>query len=109
VGGSYDYDVVIVGGGIAGLTAAAYLCNSGYQVVVCEKEKKVGGLVNSFNYKGFTFDGGIRAIENSGIVMPMLRQLGLHIDFVDNLFLLVSKKKSSGLFQKIALRIIRHY
>jgi phytoene dehydrogenase-like protein len=79
------YDAVIVGGGIAGLTAAAYLCNSGYQVVVCEKEKKVGGLVNSFHYKGFTFDGGIRAIENSGIVMPMLRQLGLHIDFVDNL------------------------
>jgi phytoene dehydrogenase-like protein len=78
------FDVVIVGGGIAGLTAACYLCKYGYNVMVCEKEKKVGGLVTSFNYKGFTFDGGIRALENSGIVMPMLRQLGLNIDFVKN-------------------------
>lgn len=78
------YDVVVVGGGIAGLTSAAYLSKAGYRVLVCEKEKKVGGLVNSFDFKGFTFDGGIRAIENSGIVMPMLRQLGLEVEFVKN-------------------------
>ncbi|MFO7636683.1 MAG: NAD(P)/FAD-dependent oxidoreductase [Clostridia bacterium] len=78
------YDAAIVGGGIAGLTAAAYLSNAGYKVIVLEKEKNIGGLVNSFQYKGFTFDGGIRAIENSGIVEPMLRQLGIHIDFVRN-------------------------
>jgi len=78
------YDAVIVGGGIAGLTAAAYLCTSGYRVLVCEKENKVGGLVNSFTFKGFTFDGGIRAIENSGIMMPMLRQLGVDVNFVKN-------------------------
>ena len=59
-----SYDVVIAGGGIAGLTSAAFLCKAGYKVLICEKESKVGGLVNSFDYKGFTFDGGIRAIEN---------------------------------------------
>lgn len=80
-----EYDVIIVGGGMAGLTSAAYLSKAGCKVLLCEKEKKVGGLVNSFDYKGFTFDGGIRAIENSGIVFPMLRQLGLEIDFVRNI------------------------
>lgn len=79
-----DYDVVIVGAGMAGLTSAAYLSKAGYRVLLCEKEKKVGGLVNCFDYHGFTFDGGIRAIENSGIVFPMLRQLGLNIDFAGN-------------------------
>jgi len=79
-----NYDVIIVGGGIAGLTSAAYLSKAGYKVLVCEKQRKIGGLVNSFDYKGFTFDGGIRAIENSGIVFPMLRQLGLEMDFVRN-------------------------
>jgi len=78
------YDAIITGGGIAGLTAAAYLCKAGRSVVLCEKEEKLGGLVNSFDYKGFSFDGGIRAIENSGIVLPMLRQLGIDIDFIKN-------------------------
>ena len=70
-------DVLIVGGGMAGLTAAAYLSKAGLKVLLCEKEKQTGGLVNSFEYKGFVFDGGIRAIEDSGIVSSMLRQLGL--------------------------------
>ena len=76
------YDVIIVGAGIAGLTAAAYSAKAGLKVLVCEKEEKTGGLVNSFEYKGFVFDGGIRAIENSGIVLPMLRQLGVAVDFL---------------------------
>ncbi len=76
------YDVIVVGAGMAGLTAAAYIARAGLKVLLCEKEKKTGGLVNSFEYKGFVFDGGIRAIENSGIVAPMLSQLGLQIDFL---------------------------
>ena len=76
------YDVIVIGGGIAGLTATAYLSKGNKKVLLCEKESEVGGLVSSFEYKGFTFDGGIRAMENSGIVLPMLRQLGLDIPFV---------------------------
>ncbi len=75
-------DVLIVGAGMAGLTAAAYLSRAGLKVLLCEKESKTGGLVNSFEYKGFVFDGGIRAIENSGIVVPMLRQLGVEVEFL---------------------------
>ncbi len=70
---------------MAGLTAAAYLAKAGLKVLLCEKEKRTGGLVNSFEYKGFVFDGGIRAIENSGIVFPMLRQLGIEVDFLPSL------------------------
>jgi phytoene dehydrogenase-like protein len=75
-------DVLIVGGGMAGLTAAAYLARAGLKVRLCEKEKRTGGLVNSFEHKGFVFDGGIRAMESSGIVLPMLRQLGLEVEFI---------------------------
>lgn len=77
-------DVLIVGGGMAGLTAAAYTAKAGLKVLLCEKEKQIGGLVNSFERNGFVFDGGIRAIENSRIVTPMLRQLGVEVDFLPN-------------------------
>lgn len=75
-------DTIIVGGGMAGLTAAAYLAKSGKKVLLFEKEAYLGGLVNSFRRKGILFDGGLRSIENSGIVFPMLQQLGIEIEWV---------------------------
>ncbi|HSK67809.1 MAG TPA: NAD(P)/FAD-dependent oxidoreductase [Candidatus Limnocylindria bacterium] len=76
------YDVIVAGGGMAGLTAAAFLAKAGRSVLLCEKEGRVGGLVGSFQYNGFTFDAGIRALENSGVLLPMLRALGIEVDFV---------------------------
>ena len=52
--------------------------------MLCEKEEEVGGLVGSFDYKGFTFDAGIRATENSGVLFPMLKKLGIEIEFICN-------------------------
>jgi phytoene dehydrogenase-like protein len=79
-----EYDAVIIGGGIAGLTAAAFLSKANKSVLICEKEAKCGGLVNTFERDGFFYDGGIRALENSGVLFPMLRQLGISLDFVPN-------------------------
>ncbi|MDO9494015.1 NAD(P)/FAD-dependent oxidoreductase [Acetobacterium sp.] len=78
------YDVIVVGAGMAGLTSAAYLSKAGYTTLLCEKSEKPGGLVGSFCRQGFSFDAGIRAFENSGIVLPMLAQLGIALEFVNN-------------------------
>lgn len=78
------YDAIIVGSGIAGLTAAAYLAKAGRSVLICEKQEQCGGLVNSFERKGFIYDGGIRATENAGVLFPMLKHLGLEIELVKN-------------------------
>jgi len=78
------YDAIIVGGGIAGLTSAAFLTKAGHSVLLCEKENACGGLLNTFERDGFFFDGGIRATENSGVLFPMLKKLRLDIEFVPN-------------------------
>ena len=78
------YDTVIVGGGIAGLTAAAYLSRDGRKTLLIEKNSECGGLVNSFVRDGFTFDAGIRALEDAGIILPMLEDLGISLEMVKN-------------------------
>ena len=50
--------VVIVGGGITGLSLAAMCADAGIPSVVIEKEDRPGGLARSFSYEGFTFDIG---------------------------------------------------
>ena len=78
------YDVIVVGGGIAGLTACAFLVQSGLSVLLCEKEDSLGGLCCSYERNGFTYDGGARALIDSGIILPMLRQLGITMETVRN-------------------------
>jgi len=70
------YDVIVVGGGMAGLTASAFAARAGCSVLLCEKEATLGGLIQSFERDGFTWDAGIRALEDSGIIFPMLGALG---------------------------------
>jgi phytoene dehydrogenase-like protein len=80
----YDnlFDTIVVGGGIAGLTATAYLAKAGQKVILFEKNRECGGLVNSFTRNGFHFDAGVRALENAGIIFPMLKDLNIHLDVV---------------------------
>ena len=53
-----NYDAVVVGSGIAGLTCAAYLSRSGLSTLVLERQDHVGGLLGTFTHEGFVFDRG---------------------------------------------------
>jgi len=73
----YPYDAIVIGAGLSGLVASAYLVKAGAKVLICEQAPKVGGLFNSFIINGYHFDGGIKAVENSGMILPTLDQFGL--------------------------------
>src|SRR3989338_3978682 len=48
--------IIILGAGLAGLSAAWHLQKKGIECLVLEKENEVGGLCRSKNINGFTFD-----------------------------------------------------
>ena len=73
----YNCDVLIVGGGLGGLCAGAYLSQAGLRVTICEQSDQTGGYFRGFTKDGFYFDTGLKAVENAGMLIPMLRQLGI--------------------------------
>lgn len=50
--------IIVIGGGFAGLAAATTLGNKGYQVILLEKNKSIGGRARKLEIDGFTFDMG---------------------------------------------------
>jgi phytoene dehydrogenase-like protein len=53
-----DCEVVVVGGGIGGLTVAALLAQRGMNVCLLERQSHVGGCAASFDKFGFRFERG---------------------------------------------------
>lgn len=50
-------NMVIIGAGIAGLSAGCYAQMNGYDTVIFEKHDKPGGLCTSWQRKGYLIDG----------------------------------------------------
>jgi phytoene dehydrogenase-like protein len=71
------YDVVIIGGGMGGITAANACAKQGLKTLVLEQNHHTGGNMSGFRRKGFYFDGGDQSFESLGIVFPILEELDL--------------------------------
>ncbi len=71
-----ETDVLVVGAGPAGLTAACLLTGALRDVVVVEREMQVGGIARTTDYKGFRIDlGGHRFTSRSREVETFWRDL----------------------------------
>ena len=57
-----NYDVIIIGSGISGLTCGAFLSMEGKKVLILEKHFKIGGYTHTFKRQGFEWDVGIHYI-----------------------------------------------
>lgn len=53
-----DKSVIVIGGGLGGLSAAISLAQKGYEVSLYEKNDHIGGKVNRLEQDGFGFDLG---------------------------------------------------
>jgi C-3',4' desaturase CrtD len=72
--------VVVIGGGIGGLTAGALLARRGYDVLIFEQAIIPGGCASTFRRKGFTFDVGatqVAGLESGGVHQLIFEELGV--------------------------------
>jgi oxygen-dependent protoporphyrinogen oxidase len=71
-------DVLIVGAGIAGLTAARDLAMGGLRVTLLESSDRVGGKVTGHTVAGVELDSGAESFATRGeVVASLVRELGL--------------------------------
>ena len=74
------YDVIVIGTGIGGLTAAALLANRGKSVLAIDMHYALGGCATVFHRKGYQFDVGVHYIGDcgpEGLVPRILRKAGV--------------------------------
>jgi len=75
------YDVIVIGAGMGGLTAATLLAKEGCKTLLLEKENQVGGYVVSFKRDGFTFDATgafVGGCQEGGELHRILEEMGIH-------------------------------
>src|SRR5262245_6320840 len=69
--------VVVVGGGLAGLAAAAFAARGGASVVLYERLSERGGRARTRDERGFRFNMGPHALYLGSHAAPVLRELGV--------------------------------
>jgi phytoene desaturase len=65
--------VVVIGAGLAGLSAACYLTGRGCEVTVVEREELPGGRAGVLHRDGFTFDAGPTVFTMPDLIIDAVR------------------------------------
>jgi phytoene dehydrogenase-like protein len=60
-----QYDVVVVGGGLGGLSAGAILAKKGYRVHLIEPHDKVGGFATNFSRKKYRMEVAVHVLDGA--------------------------------------------
>jgi phytoene dehydrogenase-like protein len=72
-------NIVIVGGGIAGLAASIYLARAGKTVTIFERRRNLGGRAVTQLRHGYRFNLGPHAVYRAGAASGVYRELGVPI------------------------------
>lgn len=76
-----QFDIIVVGSGLAGLTTALELSESGKSVIVLEKSKVIGGRTASWDDDGMLVESGFhRHIGYYEALPKVLKKVGVEVD-----------------------------
>lgn len=96
---SKKYDVAVIGGGIAGLTAALILAKSRKKVIVLESQDRMGGRAITNNKKGINFNLGSHAFYY-GPAYTIFQELGIDQTIFQNVSEFDSHKLIHGIWNE---------
>ena len=65
------YDIIVIGAGIGGLSAAGLTAKEGKSVLVVDQRPAPGGVCHSFERDGYTFDVGPHLLSVRAPVSPV--------------------------------------
>lgn len=85
--------VVVVGGGLGGLAAAARLAKLGHDVSLCESSPHLGGAVREVTHDGFRWDVGPAAMTLPATVRDLFRKSGRPLERVLDLTPVTSPRR----------------
>ncbi|HLT73693.1 MAG TPA: NAD(P)/FAD-dependent oxidoreductase [Ohtaekwangia sp.] len=75
-----QFDVVIIGSGLGGLACGTILAKEGYKVCILEKNKQIGGTLQTFVRDRVIFDSGVHyvgGLDNGQNLNTLFRYLGI--------------------------------
>jgi phytoene dehydrogenase-like protein len=72
-----DWDCLVIGAGIGGLSAAARLARAGLRPLVVEARDRVGGRFSSLDVEGFRLGTGAVAVESGGVLEETFQALSV--------------------------------
>ncbi len=74
-----QYDAIVIGSGIGGLSVASILAKSGKSVLVLERHYMIGGYTHAFQRKGFSWDVGLHYVGDVHIPGTMINKVFRYI------------------------------
>lgn len=77
------YDIIIVGAGIAGMTAAIYARRANKTVLVIEGKVHGGQIINTLNIANWPGDPGVSGVDLSNKIYHQMNNLGAEIEYDD--------------------------
>lgn len=75
----HTFDVIVIGGGVAGLVAAAFASKDGASVLLLEASPAFGGRARTRTVSSYHFNQGAHALYRAGFLDTALRDLGVAV------------------------------
>ena len=76
-----EYDVIIAGAGIAGMTAAIYAVRAGKTVLMLEERVEGGQIINTIGIENWPGDMGVSGVDLTRKIMAQATELGAEVEY----------------------------